>query len=185
LEQFRPYLRLLLRGRLQLDRRLQGKLDTSDLVQSTLLEAHRSPDLFDDGDTAHKAAWLRQILARKICHVARDFGLDDDNPRGKRDVRRERSLEAALDESSAYMGRFLTMDQSTPSEHVRRDEQAVRLAQAMETLPEAQCEALVLHYFEGLTTAQVAGVLGCTPAAVAGLLQRGLKKLRTQLAESE
>jgi hypothetical protein len=52
LERFQPYLDLLLRGRFRLDRRLQGKLDASDLIQATLLEAYRSRDRFVGDDVA-------------------------------------------------------------------------------------------------------------------------------------
>src|SRR5262249_13692959 len=93
LERFRDYLRLL--ARLQLDPRLQSKLDASDLVQQTLLKAHESLDQFRGKTAAEQAAWLRQILARTLANAFRDFG------RAKRDVALERSLEASLWESSA------------------------------------------------------------------------------------
>src|SRR5271165_6970292 len=95
LEQFRDYLRLL--ARLQIDARLRGKLDPSDLVQQTLLKAHQAEGQFRGATAAEQAAWLRQILARTLANAIRDFG------RGKRDVHLERSLEASLHDSSARL----------------------------------------------------------------------------------
>ncbi len=78
LERFRPYLRLL--ARLHLDPRYQAKLDASDLVQQTFLQAHRALTGFRGQTDAELAAWLRQILARNMAHLARD------HRRAKRDV---------------------------------------------------------------------------------------------------
>jgi RNA polymerase sigma-70 factor (ECF subfamily) len=174
LEQFRSYLHSL--ARLHLDPRLKGKLDASDLVQQTLLQAHQARDQFRGGD-GERAAWLRQIPARNLAHAVRDFGRD------KRDVAREQALGAALEASSARLEAWLAAEQSSPSQQAERHEQAVRLAAALDQLPEAQREAVVLHYFQGCTVADVGRQLGRTQAAVAGLLHRGLKQLREQLRE--
>src|SRR5262245_47931090 len=109
LEQFRPYLHLL--ARLQLDRRLQAKLDASDVVQQTLLQAHQALGQFRGTTDAERAAWLRQILARCLGHALRDFGRD------KRDVGRERSLEAAVEASSVRLEAWLAAEQTSPSAH--------------------------------------------------------------------
>src|SRR5262249_62157820 len=103
--------------------------------------------------------------------------------RQRRDVARERSLEAALEDSSAQLGGWLAADQSSPSVQAARHEEEVRLAAALAGLPEAQREALVLQHWHGLTLAEVGARLGRTPAAVAGLLKRGLKRLRELLED--
>jgi RNA polymerase sigma-70 factor (ECF subfamily) len=177
LERFRAYLRLL--ARLHLDPRLRGKLDASDVVQQTLLQACQALDGFRGGTEAELAAWLRRILARNLAHAARDLGRD------KRDVARERSLEQVLGQSSNRLGMWLAADQSSPSESAQRKEQAVLLADALESLPEAQREALVLHYWQDWTLPDIGRHLGRTPAAVAGLVQRGLRQLRILLRERE
>lgn len=177
LEPFRAYLRLL--ARLQLDPRLRRQLDPSDFVQQTLLEAYRAVDQFRGRTDGELAAWLRQILARQMTHAVRDL------TRLKRDVTREQPLEAALAESSERLEAWLAAEQSSPSEQAQRNEQVVRLAAALEGLPEAQREAVVLHYWEDWPLGKIAEHLGRTTAAVAGLLQRGLKALREQLAEPE
>jgi RNA polymerase sigma-70 factor (ECF subfamily) len=176
LERFRPYLRLL--ARLQLSSRIQAKLDPSDVIQQTMLEAVRGQGQFRGTCDAERAAWLRRILARQLAHALRDLGRD------RRDVARERPLEAALAESSACLGAWLADEGPSPPEQAEHNEQAVRVAAAMDHLPEDQREALLLHYWQGWTTEQVAAQMGRSRAAVAGLLQRGLKDLRQQLQDS-
>jgi RNA polymerase sigma-70 factor (ECF subfamily) len=177
LERYRDYLRLL--ARLQLDPRLRARCDASDVVQQTFLQAHQALAQFRGGSEAELAAWLRQVLARNLAHAARD------HRRGRRDVARERSLEAALEASSARLEGWLAAQQPSPSQRAERDEQLLRLAQALAALPEAQREALVRHYWQGWTTVEIGQHLGRTPAAVAGLLKRGLNELRRHLHEPE
>jgi RNA polymerase sigma-70 factor (ECF subfamily) len=175
LEHFRAYLRLLARQRL--DGRLRAKLDPSDVVQQTLLQAHQALAQFRGHTVAEQAAWLRQILAHNLAHAARDLG------RAKRDAARERSLQASLDQSSARLEAWLAAEQSSPSQQAVRNEQVLLLAEALEGLPEPQREALILHYWQGWSLPDIGRELGRTPAAVAGLVHRGLKKLRSLLHE--
>lgn len=173
LEHFRSYLKLL--ARLQLGFRRTGRVDPSDIVQQTLMEAYQKRDQFRGESIAERAAWLRRILARNVADVLRAQG------RKKRDVSRERSLEQELDASSARLGAWLASAQPTPSEHALRHEQAMHLAEALERLPASQREALVLHYWQGCSLGEIGVHLDRTTTAVAGLLKRGLKHLRAEL----
>jgi RNA polymerase sigma-70 factor, ECF subfamily len=175
IECFRSYLLLL--AQMRLDRKLRGKLDASDVVQQTLLEAHQAMESFRGGDTAVQAAWLRQVLARNLANAVRDL------TRAKRDVRKERSLQGDLDASASKLENWLAADQSSPSQKAERHEGALRLAEALAQLPETQREAVVLRHFQGLSLAEIAEQLECTTAAVTGLLHRGLKNLRKSLTE--
>src|SRR5262249_23881367 len=150
----------------QCPRHLHRKLDPSDVVQQTLLHAWQALPQLQGRSDAEVAAWLRQILANNLANAIRDLG------RLKRDVTRERSLEAALEDSSARLEAWLAADQSSPSQKAERQEQLFRLAQSLEGLPEAQREALTLHHFHGWTLEQVGRHLGRSPAAVAGLIKR-------------
>jgi RNA polymerase sigma-70 factor (ECF subfamily) len=173
LERFRHYLRLL--ARLQLDQRFQGKLDASDLVQQTLLKAHQAFSQFRGRTEAELAGWLRQILARTLADAVRDLG------RAKRDIALERSLEQAVEQSSCRLEAWLAAEQSSPSQRAERNEQLVQLAEALDGLPDAQREALVLKHCQGWSLAEIARHMNRTPASVASLLRRGLQQLRGQL----
>ena len=176
LEQFRNYLHLL--ARLQLGSRVQAKADASDIVQQTLVQAIRGLEEFRGKTEAEMATWLRQILARQLANFVRDQGCR------KRDLSREQSLEAALDESASRVTAFLAGDDSSPSEKAVRNEEVLRLTQALADLAEAQREAIVLHHLEHLPLAEVGRQLDRSVAAVAGLIKRGLRQLRVRLEAS-
>jgi RNA polymerase sigma-70 factor (ECF subfamily) len=177
LERYRDYLRLL--AELQLDRVLQGKIDLSGVVQQTMLEATQASPHRELEHPGQIAAWLRRLLANNLADEIRKLRA------AKRDVRRERSLEAALEQSSNRLEAWLARDQPSPSGHARRQEEALLVSTALSRLPEAQREALVLRYFHDLPLSQIAERLGRSHAAVAGLLKRGLQRLRDQLGHSE
>lgn len=173
----RDYLRVL--ARIGLDPRLRAKVDESDVVQQSLLEAHRDWDQFRGTTEAERFAWLRQIVARNLSNLLRDY------TRAKRDVTREWVPDPAAEASSARLERWLAADQPTPGTAAVREEEAARLALALADLPDHQREAVVLRHWHGCPVAEIAGHLGTTPDAVTGLLYRGLKALRARLAGHE
>jgi RNA polymerase sigma-70 factor (ECF subfamily) len=173
LERYRGYLRLL--AQMQLSQRLQAKLDASDVVQQTLLEAHRCRDQFRGQTDAEWLAWLRAILANALAGSARRFSAE------ARDWRRERSLEAELSLSSSRLECLLAADQTSPSERASRGEDLLRLASAIAGLPPDQRQVVELHHLQGMPLADVAALMGRTRPSVAGLLFRGLEKLRQSL----
>jgi RNA polymerase sigma-70 factor (ECF subfamily) len=175
LRRFREYLVLL--ARLQLDPRLQGKVDLSGVVQQTLLEAHQAAEQLRGRSEEEKAAWLRKALAHNLADEIRKLGAV------KRDVGRERSLEEALAESSARLDAWLAVEQGSPSQQAERQEEALRLAAALARLPDNQRRAVELRHLKGLPLVEVAGEMGCSKSAVVGLLHRGVRKLRELLQE--
>src|SRR5438876_3573160 len=106
-EQFRKYLLLLAQA--QLGRQLHHKLEASDVVQQTLLDAHRQRPQFRGHTAAEMAAWLRRMLACNLADALRALH------RGKRDIARERSLEEAVEQSSARLEAWLATGLSSPS----------------------------------------------------------------------
>jgi RNA polymerase sigma-70 factor (ECF subfamily) len=175
LERYREYLRTL--ARLQTPDRLRGKLDHSGVVQQTLLEAYQARDTLRELNDAQRAAWLRRALANNLADEARRLGAK------ARDVGREQSLQHALDESSARLESLLSVDQQSPSQQAVRQEDLLRLAEALGRLPDDQRSAVELHHLEGHTLAQTAEALGRTRSAAASLVFRGLRNLRRMLDE--
>jgi RNA polymerase sigma-70 factor (ECF subfamily) len=169
LQRFRPFLLMLARSQQSLARE-----EASDIVQKTLMQAHTQQQQFRGTTVSEYTAWLKQILRRQLIDTYRQ------QRRLKRDIRQQVPLEGGVDDSFGRAQDFAAT-QSTPSQHVSRDEELVLMAEALAKLPDAQREALTLHHLQGATLAEVAEQLQRTPAAVAGLLHRGLKQLRALL----
>jgi RNA polymerase sigma-70 factor (ECF subfamily) len=177
LEQFRSYLYLLARA--HIGRRNRARLDPSDIVQQTLLHAHQKQSQFRGASEAELMGWLRQILANNLADAVRGLA------RAKRDISRERPLDGDVDDSFTRVDGWLAGAQSSPSQQVVRAEELLRMAEALTSLPDLQHEAIVLNHLQGLPLAEVGQQLGKTPAAVAGLLHRGLKQLRELLSQQD
>jgi RNA polymerase sigma-70 factor (ECF subfamily) len=174
LEGFREDLHLL--ARLRLGGNLAGKVDLSGVVQQTLLEACRARNGFPS-DAPQQAAWLRRALANNLIDEVRKLGSR------KQERVQQRSLEQALEASPARLEARLACDAPTPGRAAINQEQLARLAEALLELPEDQHLAVEMHHLQGLSLADVAQRLGRSREAVAGLVFRALKKLRSLLAE--
>lgn len=171
LEQYRSYLKLI--ARYEVGRRLQGKLDASDLVQETFMDAHKAFPRFQGGSEAQFVHWLRAILAGKLAnHVRHYFGTQ------ARDARLERQLEMDLDQSSRMIDRGLMSIQASPSGVADAREQGLLLASALDALQDDYREVLVLRHFEELTFPQVAERMNRTVDSVQKLWIRALAKLK-------
>jgi RNA polymerase sigma-70 factor (ECF subfamily) len=172
---YRNYLRFQVR--VLVSPGLRHHLDLSGVINETLLKAWQAWDRFHGWGEDERTAWLRTVLVNQLKDEIAKLHAQC------RDVRRNRSLEAALEESSARLAAVLAAPQSSPSEAAERREQEQRLAEALERLPEAQREALLLQRWHGWSLEQIAEHMGRTPGAVAGLLHRALKQLKQELHE--
>jgi RNA polymerase sigma-70 factor (ECF subfamily) len=177
LESYHNYLRLL--ARIEIGRRLQGKVDASDVVQETFLEAHRHFPTFQGHAEGQFAQWLRAILATTLANIVRRYlGTQ------ARDLRLERQLAEDLDQSTCALGRMLVDPHSSPSQQVMRGEQSFLVAEAMSRLPEDYQTVLVLRHLEGLTFPQVAERMQRSVDSVEKLWLRGLTKLKKEFHEA-
>ncbi len=177
LEAFRSGLGLL--ARLHLDPALRGKVDLSGVVQQTLFEACQVLLEKPPADEDAVAPLLRRLLANNLADEARKATTQ------KRDAGRERSLEAILQASSVRLEAFIAAEQSSPSARVERFEDLSQLASALDALPEAQRQAVELHYLREQPLEEVAKRMERSKTAVAGLLYRGLETLRERINPPE
>jgi RNA polymerase sigma-70 factor (ECF subfamily) len=177
IEDFRQYLMVLARTRISATK--DHRLDASDIVQETLLEAHRKQDQFRGSEPASMAAWLRQILACNVTDRLRALG------RQKRDTSRDVRFDSHdLDASSNRLEQWIASQQSSPSRRLIQMENVLQVATALESLPEGQRDAIRMRYIEGLTLLDIAKRMGRTDMAVAGLLKRGLEAMRGKIDPS-
>ena len=87
--------------------------------------------------------------------------------------------------SSYRLRDWLAVEESTPSERLIKQEEALRVLEALAQLPEREREALILQQYHGWKLVEIAEHLGCTTNAVAGLHARGLARLRKLLGDRE
>ncbi len=177
LEEFRDYLLVLARGKIPTD--LRGRLDASDVVQETLFEAHRKRAQFRGTEANSLGAWLRSLLAFTLIDAIRS------QYRDKRDLRREQQIRDSLEQSSLKLANLIQSEDTSPSDRFDRQEHAARIASALQCLPVSQREAVLQRYCESRSLNEIAIDLDKTPVAVAGLLKRGLARLRVLLAEPQ
>jgi RNA polymerase sigma-70 factor (ECF subfamily) len=170
-ERYRGYLLMLARSRLM--HVLPGKFDASDVVQETLLKAHAHQEQFRGQSEGEWRAWLRQILANTLADALRDRG-------------REPKILEVLEKSSLRLEAWLAAEHTSSSGHVEREERLIQLADAFTTLADDERTALELRYLHDprWSLAQIAEHLNRpTAKAVAGILARGLEKLREVLRD--
>lgn len=153
---------------------LAARVDPSDIVQQTLLEAHSSMPSFR-GTERQLWPWLSQILQRNVSNQLRDHGRAQ-----RRAVGRERALGPADDLDSPVLG---ASGQSTPSQRAIRAEDEQRLQAALSRLPTDQATALRMRHFEQKSLCEIAEALGRSTSAAAGLVKRGMYRLKELLAE--
>lgn len=180
LNRFRPYLNVI--AQRHLDERLQSRMDYADVVQITFLEATRDFHHFR-GDTVESLlAWLRNILRNNVStahqhHLAAQ----------KRSARKEVTMRVSSESGGSSLGMqdMVPSESSSPSQRMMRDEASVVLATCLEQLPETQREAIRMRYLEGMSLKEISERVEKSEMAVAGLLKRGLRTLREEMANRQ
>lgn len=179
LDSYRNYLRLL--ATTQIDGKLQAKISPSDLVQETMLGAYRDFAQFRGDSERQFLAWLRQILINRLHVFVQKQVLSK-----KRDLRREISLEdlgGALARSTANIraGLFLADQGPSPSAHIIRRENAVRLADHLAEMPDHYREIIVMRNLRGMAFDEIAEHMQRTSGAVRMMWLRAIGQLRQRM----
>jgi RNA polymerase sigma-70 factor (ECF subfamily) len=175
-ERYRALLRMQAR-QLRLDPRLRRRFDSSDLVQETMVKALENLDQFRGPNEAALVRWLQRIFCNVVIDKIRHARAQE------RDPAMERYVEESMADSTARMEKLLMDDRSSPSEQAQRRELLLRLADALEQLPDDQAEVFVQRDLRGASVGEIAAQLGRTEKSVAGLLLRARRSLRDLLAE--
>lgn len=149
-------------------KRLQRRIDASDILQDVWLATLKSLSQFKGETRGEFVNWLMSIKDHRILDIIRHHEAEKRNPA------RERRLE------STSVGPLAGRSE-TPSRDLRRREKAEQLKRVVQNLPEAQAEAVRLRYFEHCGLSEIARRMSRTEAAVASLLKRGLKALEQKL----
>jgi RNA polymerase sigma-70 factor (ECF subfamily) len=172
-----PWLKML--ADWEIDSRFQGKFSASDAVQQTLLEAWRNWDQCHATDPQQRLAWVRQILAHQLAHLARHYAGTQ-----KRDVAREVSLDQSLARSSLRLDRLLDAGAASPGERLLAEERRLQLAEVLQQLPEDYRQVLILRHMEDLPHEEIAKRMNRSAGAVRMLWVRALAQLRVEMSES-
>jgi RNA polymerase sigma-70 factor (ECF subfamily) len=161
---------------LRMDRRLNARLDPSDIVQDTQMVAFRRFQDFLQRRPMPFRLWLRKTAQQQVCDARRTH-----IERHRRSLLRE---EAGLSRSSRLIARGLLSANPSPLEKLARRELERRVAGAVAELSEADRETVIMRNVEGLTFEEIALVLDLQSAAVRQRYGRALIKLRTKLKDS-
>jgi RNA polymerase sigma-70 factor, ECF subfamily len=172
----RNYVGLIARA--QVESWMQAKVDASDLVQQTLLEAHRGFAKFEGRTEAEWLAWLKQILAHNTQDFIRHYRTD------KRHAGREVPLRAPPDDGSGSFFRDPPDDGDSPSQFLVQQEREIELADAIARLSPDHQEVILLRNLQRLPFDQVAERMGRSRPAVQMLWMRAVQKLEEFLRES-
>jgi RNA polymerase sigma-70 factor (ECF subfamily) len=167
--------------RLRLDRRLQGRIDESDVLQEAFLEVAGKLDDYLAEPKAPFYLWLRTLTGLKLAELhRRHLGTQ------LRDANREVSIyRGALPETNSLslaaqlLGKF-----TSPSQAAVKAERRMKLQEVLNSMDPVDREILALRHFEQLSNAETAQVLGMSESGATARHVRALKRLRTLLEQS-
>lgn len=175
---YRKYLVFLARAQAQDN--LQAKLDASDIAQEVCLFAHQGIAQFRGTTSMEFAGWLRGVLGHVVAMQLRKyFGTQ------KRDARLEQSIDQRLASVSGFLHSGLAADITSPSQNFARNEVFLRMASAMESLPDDYREVIMYRHLDALPFAEIAKRMERSIDSVEKLWVRGLTKLRQTMGEDQ
>ncbi|GAB5406816.1 MAG: sigma-70 family RNA polymerase sigma factor [Aureliella sp.] len=161
---------------MRLNPRMQSRVDASDIVQDTLLEAATRLGGYSDSLDTPFYPWLRKIALQRLIDATRKHMTAD-----ARDIRRERRFTTPGDASVAYLVDHLVTGASSPTHHARREELRERVHAALNALPEVDREVLVMRYLEQMNTAEIAVSLQVTERTVRNRHRAALERMLQEL----
>ena len=163
---------------LRLDRRLNGRVDASDVIQDAYIDATRRFDEYQANPEVSPFVWLRFLACQKLAQLHRHhLGVQG------RDARRDVSIDVAVppEASSAALAAQLVGRFSSPSSAANRAEQRQRIQTALNSMEPIDREIIALRHFEQLDNPETAEVLGIEKQAAYRRYIRAIRRLRDLL----
>ena len=174
------------RGRLEkivefrMDERIKRRIDPADVLQEAYIELARRLPEFLNQPSVSVFVWMRQKTLQTLIDLHREHF------RNKRDPNKE--LQQAPNwnshETGLSINAFLSASMTSPSQHLIRGEEVLRLQAAIQNLNELDREVIALRHFEQLTNLQVAEVLNLSPTAASNRYIRAISRLSENLTDS-
>ncbi|MFO0891400.1 MAG: sigma-70 family RNA polymerase sigma factor [Isosphaeraceae bacterium] len=166
--------------KLRLDRRLQGRVDPSDVLQDAYLDLSRKLEEYTARPAVPFFLWLRLVVGERLLRVHRQhLGA------AMRDAEREISLnQGGMPQASSaslaaqLLGRF-----TSASRAVARAEQQQQLQDALNEMDAIDREVIALRHFEELSNDEVATVLGLTKGAASKRYVRAMLRLKARIGD--
>jgi len=159
---------------------MQTKVDASDLVQQTLLEAHRGFADFRGETEAEWLGWLRKILHHNTHDFIRQYKGTD-----KRRIQKEVRLQQSAGDQSGSFFYDPPGHEETPSQIIAQHEQQIELADAIAQLSDDHREVIILRNLQRLPFDEVAARMERSRPAVQMLWMRAVQKLKEVLSGTE
>jgi RNA polymerase sigma-70 factor (ECF subfamily) len=149
-------------------------VDAEDVIQDALVKVCRYLGRYQEHEHDSFKAWLRSIATSCVVDAVRR------SQRLKRggEARRVHIRPSSAEESLDSIWDWVCHDSQLPERTVRREEARHAIQVCLSELPAAQREAVVAHYFQHLSTAEIAARMQRTPGAVRELLRRARENLR-------
>lgn len=166
--------------RLRMDRRIQGRIDSSDILQEAYIDVFRSLPRYIESPSSSFFIWLRNIVGLKLSEVHRRHIATE-----KRDARRDVSIYRgalpavnSMSLAAQLLGQF-----TSPSQGALKTEMRVRLQEVLDGMDEDDREVIALRHFEQLNSQEVADALGMSKSGASSRYIRALKRLKEELSQ--
>lgn len=166
--------------RLRIDRRIQGRLDSSDILQEGYIDVFRNLPKYTEAPSTSFFVWLRNIVGLKLAEVhRRHLGIE------KRDARRDVSIyRGALPAvNSVSLAAQLLGQLTSPSQGAVKKEMRIRLQEVLDGMDEIDREVIALRHFEQLDSQETADVLEMSKSGASSRYIRALRRLKEELSQ--
>lgn len=176
-EKCRAYVGFMARS--QMETWMNAKIDASDLIQQTMMDAHQGFDQFRGKSEAEWIGWLKKILQHNTVDFCRKYKGTE-----KRNANREVSF-AQSQSQSLFRAAEPDANEETPSEVIMRKENEILLADALSKLPDDYQEVIYLRNMQQLPFQEIADKMERSQGAVQMLWLRAIKQLQEQMQHVE